>query len=52
MDRKEASKKSPIDVILDKILAESDDEIDAWNYVIEYGMMNSDWLSFWREQNL
>lgn len=55
MSREESrqKRKSPNDLILEQILAyEDDDEMDAWNYVIEYGMMKSDWLSFWREQNL
>jgi hypothetical protein len=55
MSRKdtESKRKSPLDIILEKILSDTgDNELDAWNYIIQYGNINSDWLTFWREQNV
>ena len=54
MTRKEAEQKrippNKIDKILEAILEA--EEIDAYHHIIEYGMFNSDWLTFWRDNNI
>ncbi len=36
-----------IDVIHAKLM---EDEQDGWWYIVDYGDLYSDWLSFWRDQ--
>jgi hypothetical protein len=54
MSRAESRKnrKSPNDLILERLLEPEGDEQDAYWYVIEYGYFNSDWLTFWRDNTL
>jgi hypothetical protein len=54
MSREEARKqrKSPNDLIMEKLLAPDESEQDAWWHVIEYGYIPSDWLTFWRDNNI
>jgi hypothetical protein len=37
---------------MEKLLEPTNDEQDAYWYIVEYGYMDSDWLTFWRDNTL